>query len=71
MIAASQVNEESLESNQLGHGYFTYYYGYFTYDLIQALKYGKGETPLRRVCRGGKAGVAERFFSASRHDPQF
>jgi uncharacterized caspase-like protein len=42
VIAASQVNEESLESNQLRHGYFTYY-------LLQALKNGKGETPLSRV----------------------
>ncbi len=42
VMTASQVNEESLESNQLGHGYFTYY-------LLQALKSGKGETPLSQV----------------------
>ncbi|MGB7266285.1 MAG: caspase family protein [Terracidiphilus sp.] len=42
VMAASQVNEESLESNQLGHGYFTYY-------LLQVLKNGKGETPLSQV----------------------
>ena len=42
VMAASQVNEESLESNQLGHGYFTYY-------LLQALKKGKGEIPLSQV----------------------
>ena len=42
VMAASQVNEESLESNQLGHGYFTYY-------LLQALKNGKGQTPLSQV----------------------
>jgi len=42
VMAASQVNEESLESPQLGHGYFTYY-------LLQALKSGKGETPLSQV----------------------
>lgn len=41
-MAASQVNEESLESNQLGHGYFTYY-------LLQALKKSKGEIPLSQV----------------------
>jgi len=42
VMAASEVNEESLESNQFGHGYFTYY-------LLQALKKGKGETPLSEV----------------------
>ncbi len=42
VMAASQVNEESLESSQLHHGYFTYY-------LLQALKSGKGETPLTQV----------------------
>ncbi len=42
VMAASEVNEESLESNQLGHGYFTYY-------LLQALKNGKGQTPLSQV----------------------
>lgn len=42
VMAASQNNEESLESNQLHHGYFTYY-------LLQALKSGKGLTPLSLV----------------------
>jgi uncharacterized caspase-like protein len=42
VMAASQVNEESLESSQLHHGYFTYY-------LLQALKSGKGETPLSQI----------------------
>ena len=42
VMSASQVNEESLESDQLGHGYFTYY-------LLQALKNGKGLTPLSQV----------------------
>jgi len=42
VMAASEVNEESLESSQLHHGYFTYY-------LLQALKSGKGETPLSQV----------------------
>ncbi|MGA2569239.1 MAG: caspase family protein [Terracidiphilus sp.] len=42
VMAASQVNEESLESSQLRHGYFTYY-------LLQALKTGKGATPLSQV----------------------
>jgi len=42
VMAASQINEESLESAQLHHGYFTYY-------LLQALKSGKGQTPLSQV----------------------
>jgi uncharacterized caspase-like protein len=42
VMAASQVNEESLESSRLKHGYFTYY-------LLQALTSGKGDTPLTRV----------------------
>ena len=39
---ASQVDEESLESPALQHGYFTYF-------LLQALKAGKGETPLSQL----------------------
>jgi hypothetical protein len=42
VMAASQVDEESLESNELRHGYFTYF-------LLQALKDGKGITPLSQV----------------------
>ncbi len=42
VMAASQSNEESLESDKLRHGYFTYY-------LLQALKSGKGMTPLSQV----------------------
>jgi uncharacterized caspase-like protein len=42
VMAASEVNEESLESSQLKHGYFTYF-------LLQALKNGKGQTPLSQV----------------------
>ena len=42
VIAASQVDQESLESNDLHHGYFTYY-------LLQALKSGKGATPLSQI----------------------
>ncbi|MGA9060976.1 MAG: caspase family protein [Terracidiphilus sp.] len=42
IMSASEVNEESLESSQLHHGYFTYY-------LLQALKNGKGETPLSQI----------------------
>ncbi|MGA3034300.1 MAG: caspase family protein [Terracidiphilus sp.] len=42
VMAASQVDQESLESNELHHGYFTYY-------LLQALKDSKGATPLSQV----------------------
>jgi uncharacterized caspase-like protein len=42
VMSASRVDEESLESPALGHGYFTYY-------LLQALKNGKGATPLSQV----------------------
>jgi uncharacterized caspase-like protein len=42
VIAASQKDEQSLESKQLQHGYFTYF-------LLQALKNGKGLTPLSQV----------------------
>jgi uncharacterized caspase-like protein len=42
VMSASQVDEESLESPALQHGYFTYF-------LLQALKTGKGETPLSQL----------------------
>ena len=68
VMAASEVNEESLESSQLHHGYFTYY-------LLQALKSGKGETPLSQVYSLGRAaGFAKRLLSghapAPRNEPQ-
>jgi uncharacterized caspase-like protein len=42
VMAASQVNEESLESGELKHGYFTYF-------LLQAITASKGAAPLSRV----------------------
>jgi hypothetical protein len=42
VMAASQVDEESLESDELRHGYFTYF-------LLQALKNGKGTAPMSQV----------------------
>ena len=42
VMTASKVDQESLESPDLRHGYFTYY-------LLQALKSGKGATPLSQV----------------------
>jgi uncharacterized caspase-like protein len=42
VLAASRVDEQSMESNDLRHGYFTYY-------LLQALQNTKGKTPLSQV----------------------
>ncbi len=42
VMSASRADEESLESPALKHGYFTYF-------LLQALKTGKGETPLSQL----------------------
>jgi uncharacterized caspase-like protein len=60
VMAASQVNEESLESNQLGHGYFTYY-------LLQALKSGKGETPLSQVYSTVAQDVSQKVSAEGMH----
>ena len=55
VMSASQVNEESLESPALRHGYFTYF-------LLQALKNGKAPTPLSQVyADGGAAGFRARL----------
>ena len=59
-MAASQVNEESLESGQLGHGYFTYY-------LLQALKSGKGETPLSQVYASVAQDVSQSVSAQGMH----
>jgi uncharacterized caspase-like protein len=42
VLAASGVNEQSMESADLKHGYFTYF-------LLRALQQGKGRTPLSQV----------------------
>lgn len=42
VLAASRANEQSLESPELKHGYFTWY-------LLQALQQSKGRTPLSQV----------------------
>ena len=57
VMAASQVNEESLESDELRHGYFTYY-------LLQALKNDKGIAPLEPgLCQVAQA-VSQRVSAA-------
>jgi len=42
VLAASSVNEQSLESPELKHGYFTYF-------LLRALQQSKGRTPLTQL----------------------
>ncbi len=42
VIAAARSDEESLESDALQHGYFTYY-------LLQAMKANKGMDPMSQV----------------------
>jgi hypothetical protein len=60
VMAASEVNEESLESSQLKHGYFTYY-------LLQVLKTGKGETPLSQVYASVAQQVSKSVSSQGMH----
>ncbi len=63
VMAASEVNEESLESSQLHHGYFTYY-------LLQALMKGKGETPLAQVYTSVSQQVSQAVSAQGMHqDP--
>jgi uncharacterized caspase-like protein len=53
VMAASRVDEESLESRELQHGYFTYF-------LLQAMKDGKGAAPLSQVFSAAAAKVSAR-----------
>jgi uncharacterized caspase-like protein len=53
VMAASQVDEESLESAELKHGYFTYF-------LLQAFKNGKGTAPLSQVFGTASQQVSQR-----------
>jgi uncharacterized caspase-like protein len=53
VMAASRVDEESLESRELQHGYFTYF-------LLQAFKEGKGTAPLSQVFNAVAQQVAQR-----------
>jgi uncharacterized caspase-like protein len=57
VLMASQANEQSLESVELKHGYFTYY-------LLQALKSGRGNTPLSQVYASVAQQVAERVSAS-------
>ena len=60
VMSASQVDEESLESPALRHGYFTYY-------LLQALKNGKGITPLSQVYASVAKDVSARVSADGSH----
>jgi uncharacterized caspase-like protein len=63
VIAASRVDQESLESDTLRHGYFTYY-------LLQALKNGKGATPLSQVFASVEQQVSQTVAAKGAHqDP--
>jgi len=53
VMAASRVDEQSLESRELQHGYFTYF-------LLQAIKDGKGNAPLSQVFQTAAQKVAQR-----------
>lgn len=53
VLAASSANEPSLESPELKHGYFTYYF-------LQALQNGKGHTPLSQVFASVAQQVSQR-----------
>ncbi|HEX4286230.1 MAG TPA: caspase family protein [Terracidiphilus sp.] len=60
VLTASQADEESLESADLKHGYFTYY-------LLDALKAGRGITPLSQVFSDVSQRVAQRVAAGGMH----
>jgi uncharacterized caspase-like protein len=60
VMSASRADEESLESPALGHGYFTYF-------LLQALKSGKGNTPLSQVYNTVAQQVSGRVSAEGSH----
>jgi hypothetical protein len=60
VMSASQVDEQSLESPALKHGYFTYF-------LLQALKTGKGQTPLSRLYDSVAQQVSARVSADGSH----
>ncbi|MGC1463220.1 MAG: caspase family protein [Terracidiphilus sp.] len=60
VMSASQVDEPSLESPALKHGYFTYF-------LLQALKTGKGQTPLSQLYNAVAQQVSARVSADGSH----
>jgi hypothetical protein len=63
VIAAARSDEESLESDQLHHGYFTYY-------LLQALKANHGMDPMSAVYATVAKEVSDRVAADAKADKQ-
>jgi uncharacterized caspase-like protein len=61
VLAASQVDQESLESDALKHGYFTYY-------LLKDLRESKGLTPLTQVYATVQQEVSDRVAADGRSE---
>ncbi len=61
VIAAARSDEESLESDQLHHGYFTYF-------LLQAIKANQGLTPMSQVFATVEQQVSQRVAADARAD---
>jgi uncharacterized caspase-like protein len=61
VITAASADEESLESTELRHGYFTYF-------LLQALKSGHGMTPMSQVYASVAQEVSQRVAADSKKD---
>jgi len=61
VIAAARSDEESLESDDLHHGYFTYF-------LLQALKANKGMTPMSQVYSTVAQQVSDRVTADGKKD---
>ncbi len=60
VLAASQVDEESMESAELRHGYFTYY-------LLDALEKSSGNSPLSEVFAAVAQHVSQRVSTGGMH----
>jgi uncharacterized caspase-like protein len=63
VIAAASSDEESLESPELHHGYFTYF-------LLQALKDTKGQTPMGQLFATVAQQVSDRVAADGKRDGQ-
>jgi uncharacterized caspase-like protein len=63
VLAASSENEESMESPQLQHGYFTYF-------LLQDLKTGNGLTPLSQIYSSLAQQVTQKVKADGRKEQQ-
>jgi Caspase domain len=61
VIAAARSDEQSLESDQLRHGYFTYF-------LLQALKSNNGMTPMAEVFASVAQQVSQRVAADAQKD---